>query len=674
LDLSQKDMPMLDTYRFGRFEVRPRERQLLVGDEPAPLGARAFDVLMALIERRERVVAKNELLDLVWPGLVVEENNLQVQVSSLRKLVGPQAIATIPGRGYRFTAALDVPAAERPVMPVLRSVRDAPASGASLPKAHPAPIGNLPAAAPRLIGRDEELHALTTLLHAHRLVTLVGAAGMGKTVLALAGARAMRDRFPDGVFVVELAPLADPVLVPGAVAQALGVTHGGDASARDQLLRALAAQSLLLVLDNCEHVVEAAGQLADELVARASGVRVLATSQEFMNVAAEKVFKVDPLGVPRAGETARRESHAAVALFVERAQAVDPRFVLNAQNDDAVADICRRLDGVPLAIELAAARVRLLGAQDVRDKLGERFRLLTGGARSALPRHQTLRAAIDWSHGLLSADERAVFRRLGVFVGGFTLELAQRVALDGDRDEWTVLDALGTLVDKSLVVAGDADPPRYRLLETTRAYALEQLAACDETAAFVRRHAEAMRDLFVATEDARFGEHGTLTSAEYVRALTPEIDNLRAALDWAIESEPRIGIALAGAGMELLRMLGHSQEAMRAMLALRSHADDEVEPRDAARFWRRLGCLGSKGAFDAAGAIEAQRRAVRICRDLGLPRGLFLSLYFLGWRLSETGDTTGARALLPELAALEDRACPAKSSRCACARTTCARS
>jgi predicted ATPase/DNA-binding winged helix-turn-helix (wHTH) protein len=637
---------------FGRFRIEPAQRRLLVDGVPAPLGARAFDLLLALFERRDRVVSKNELLDLVWPNLVVEENNLQVQVSALRKLLGAQAIATVPGRGYRFVAAVDGDA----------GVEAAPAETAST--AVPAPAvasGNLPLQWSPLVGREAELQALCAAVAVHPLVTLVGTGGMGKTTLALAAATALRERWRDGAWLVELAPLTDPSGLPQAVAQVLRISLGGAGAPHEQLAGVLGSQQLLLVLDNCEHLLEAAGRLVAALATRAPGVRVLATSQARLKVPGEHVLELPPLAVPAAGETVQVERHGAVRLFCDRAVAADPRFALDAANAEAVAEICRRLDGLPLALELAAARVRLLGVAGVRDRLGERFRVLTGGARTAMPRQQTLHATLDWSHALLAAAEQAVLRRLGVFVGGFSLELAQQVAADDALDEWAVLDALGALVDKSLVAVDGGEPVRYRLLETTRAYALEQLAAQGEAAVTRQRHAQALCALFVQTEEARFGEQGTLSLAGFMQRLEPELDNLRAALDWALGAGGDIAtaVALAGAAAELYRRVGLSQEGLRAMLALRPNLEASPAPDRVALFWLRLGALGNNGRLPKAELLDAEARAQHSYRALGAPRRLFASLYLGGWTLNMAGDTAGAAAVLQEMSALEDPAWPA---------------
>ena len=469
---------------FVGFELHPAERRLLVGGRTVALGARAFDVLLALAERRGRVVSKAELLEAAWPGLAVEENNLAVQISTLRKLLGPERIATVAGRGYQFTGEplpdqaqgqTPQPSAVAPTTAATASHLPAPTAQATA--ATLAAAGNLPLQRQPLIGRDTELQMLRKLVTTLPVTTVVGAGGMGKTTLALATAQAVAGDFEEGAWLVELAPLTDATQIVPAIIKALRITTDGQGPPERQLAIALRSRELLLVLDNCEQLVDAVGALVTTLLATAAKLRVLVTSQDPLQIAGEHLLRVEPLAAPREGEPARADLHSAVALFIARARAVDPQFALHDGNAAAVGELCRRLDGMPLAIELAAARVRLLGVQGLLDRIDERLRVLTGGSRAALPRHQTLAAMLAWSHSLLGPVEQVVLRRLAVFVGSFALARAQDVAADDQIDRWAVLDALGVLVNKSLVTADDADPPRYRLLESTRAFALERAAA-----------------------------------------------------------------------------------------------------------------------------------------------------------------------------------------------------
>lgn len=633
------------SYRFDRFAVNRETGQLLVDGRPAALGSRAFEVLLALIERRDRVVTKNELLDVVWPGLVVEENNLQVQVSALRKLLGPQAIATIPGRGYRFTAPIDVAA-----HPARQS---APAAGVPAPSREPARAafpGNLPAEVPRLFGRDADVATLRALVEAHRMVTVVGAGGIGKSRLAQAAAHSLLGRWPDGVWMVELAGLGDPALLPNVIAQTLHITLPGNGPVQDELAAALAQRSLLLVVDNCEHLLDAAAAMTQAIIAGAPDVRLLATSQEPLHLPDEQQFRVMPLAIPPAqAEAASARTFGAIALFEARVRAADSRFALNDQNLPLAIDICRQLDGLPLAIELAAARVSTLGLLPVRDKLDARFKLLTGGTRTTLRRHQTLRAALEWSHNLLNEAERAVFRRLGVFAGGFTIETAQAVAADDLVDDWAVLDHLSALVDKSLVVADAGEVPRYRLLESARAFALEQLAA-GETALTLRRHALAMRRFLERVDGLNLD--GELRTDQYAALVLPELDNLRAAHAWAT-GEPgdrETALALAGHAGSLIDYAIECADWLPPLIA--QAESPGIDRAVAARYWRALAASNMTGHVPRALQLEAANRAKVLYEALGMPRRVFSSLIQMARRIPARDNDAVRRAVLEEARAL----------------------
>jgi predicted ATPase/DNA-binding winged helix-turn-helix (wHTH) protein len=627
--------------RFGAVEVRPAERAVLLDGQPAALGARAFDLLLALIEQRERVVPKSELFDRVWPGLVVEENNLQVQISALRKLLGPQVIATVPGRGYRFSAALDAGAHDSANAADRDPVRAAeqPAAAATSPT-------NLPGDLPPLYGRDADLQALRSLIDGHKLVTVVGAGGIGKSRLAQTAAHALAGRWPDGAWMVELAGLSDPTLVPNAAAQALRIGLPGQGAAQDELVAALAQRRLLLVLDNCEHLLDATAALVQAMASGAPHVTVLTTSQEPLHLQGEQQFRVMPLAVPSEAAADGAQEFGAVALFQARVRAAEPRFSLNEECLGLVIDICRRLDGLPLAIELAAARVATLGLRPVHDKLDARFKLLTGGARATLRRHQTLRAALEWSHNLLNDSERAVFRRLGVFAGGFTMELAQAVAGDAGLDEWAVLDLLSALVDKSLVVVDAGEAPRYRLLESARAFALEQLAAAGETAEVLGRHAHAVLAFLKGIDDRNMD--GELRTDQYAAAVLPELDNIRAAHAWATgetgDGEVAIGLAAHSGSL-----VDYVIECADWIVRLRGQAEGSaLKPALAARYWRAVAAGNMGGLVSLAEQAEAAARAASLYRSLGQPRRVFSSLMRLGQYRDAQGRVDDSRAALGE--------------------------
>jgi predicted ATPase/DNA-binding winged helix-turn-helix (wHTH) protein len=630
------------TYRFLTAEMQTAQRMLRVDGRECQVGTRAFDLLLALIERRDRVVSKSELLDIVWSGTVVEESNLPVQVSSLRKLLGPQAIATIPGRGYRFVAPLLDAAAEREA--------DEPSS--------PAPDAYLLTAPPALFGRDDEVALLTELLRTHRLVTVVGAGGIGKSRLAQVVSLAQARHFRDGVSLIELAGLGDPALIGHALAQSLGLSvPDGDAGVR-RLADALASRQMLLVLDNCEHLVEPLAVIVERLLDGAPELRVLATSQEPLRVPSEQQLRLEPLLVPHDASVPGARGYGALVLFESRVRAASHHFEIAEADLPIAIDLCRQLDGLPLAIELAAARVPLLGVRIVHARLRERFLLLTAGARTALRRHQTLRAALDWSHGLLDEPQRAVFRRLGVFSGGFTVELAQGVCADDEHDEWVVLEQLAALVDKSLVVADPADPVRYRLLESTRAFALEQLAGANETASLMRRHAETMLAFLRRADDGNMDS--TLRSDEYAALVLPELDNLRTAYASACDQFGNRALA-TGLAAHAGPLINHSTEFAAWLIAQHPYVTPgAVDAATAARYWRANASSNMLGLLTISDLLAAAQRAVAAYRELRRPRRLFAALRLAAIWQTCTDDVDGARASIDEATALIEPDWPAE--------------
>lgn len=466
-----RSTPMKNSYRIGRFEIRPDERQVLADEVPQPIGARAFDLLLALVERRDRVVTKNELLEQVWPGLVVEENNIQVHISALRKLLGSAAIATVPGRGYRFTLEVD-------------NRRTADSSEAALP---PPVAHNLPRARTRFIGRKAQRAQLAQLLQTHALITLTGIGGAGKTRLALRVAEDVLAMFPSGAWYVDLAALQDPAELPTAALRALDIQAPPGANAAEVLARHVGEKRMLLILDNCEHVIDAAVVLAESLLARCVSLTVLATSREALGLPGEQVLPVRPLQVVATSAAADLEQSDAVQLFVDRAQLVDPDFALDERGARTAGEICRRLDGIPLAIELAAARLSVLSLEQISSRLDDRFRLLTGGGH-ALARHRTLAAVVDWSYETLSPQEKRLLCWMSIFVGGW--DLAAAVGASGDGvDEFGALELLTRLANKSLIVAQrDNEEARYGMLETVRQYAHDRLMAAGELESARRSH------------------------------------------------------------------------------------------------------------------------------------------------------------------------------------------
>jgi predicted ATPase/class 3 adenylate cyclase len=418
---------------------------------------------------------------------------------------------------------------------------------------------NLPQQLKSFVGRESQVAEITSLLEKHRLVTLVGSAGVGKTRTALQVAANLLDSSADGVWLIELAPLNVVDFVPSTIAQALGIRLPTDGNPVANLARALRSKQLMLVLDNCEHLVEPVGHLVSKILRDCPKVKVLATSRQGLGIEGEETYRTPSLDIPLGDEAERFTAAVAlrsesIALFVDRALAVNKRFALIDENAQAVADICRRLDGIPLAIELAASRVKILSPHQLRERLDERFQVLTGGSRDVLPRQQTLRALIDWSHDLLDEPERILFRRLGIFGSSFALEGATAIASDAELGAPEVLGTLASLVDKSLVLAEpDGDSFRYRLLESTRMYASEKLSASDERPMIAGRHLQYLRDRFV---EMRMRSERTGRRAALNQALASSVGDVRAALDVALAGGDVVG------GGALLATLGRAWESI----------------------------------------------------------------------------------------------------------------
>lgn len=534
-------------------------------------------------------------------------------------------------------------------------------AGASLREGPVRPGGsptNLPAELLPLYGRDSELAAICDRIETHRLVTIVGTAGMGKTRLAQAAARRLCDRYTDGAWMIQLSPLTDGASLPAAAARALGVRLNGERRPCDELAAALEAQRVLLVLDNCEHLLDAAATLVQTLVDRAPGTTILVTSQAPLGLADEQQYRLEPLAVPQASNVEPLLDYGAVRLLIERVTALDRHFVLDVKNRAAAVDICRQLDGLPLAIELAAARIPLLGMHGVRERLADRLQLLTSGQRSSPARHQTLRAALEWSHALLDDVDQVVFRRLAVFRGGFTVEAAQSIACDAQVDEWAVLESLGTLVDRSLVLAEGDGRRRMRLLDSMRAYAAEKLVEASETAIW-KRHAEYFANYFETSADALYA--GTLTEGAFIQARELELDNLRAALDasLSVAGDAHTALRVLVATAPMCHLLSLQEQAARWLRVLSQRIEPDASPRQAAlcRYaWIHWGqsVWWSRGNWPDWRSIAASPLDA-----LGDARRQAHALCVQALQLSINGDFEAAYSALDEAGELEAPTWPA---------------
>lgn len=535
--LAEGDRPV---YASDGCEIDLARRELRVLGAAVPLGPRAFEIVELLARSAGRLVSKDELMERVWPGAFVLENTLQVHIASVRRALGPcrALLKTESGRGYRLLGTWSAPD------PGSDAVA---ASNRPLRLPGETRTSNFPAAVTNLVGRAATVRSVRDLLSAYRIVTLTGPGGIGKTTLGIEAARGILGDFTGGGWLVELAPLADAGLVSSSVAEVLGLKLIGGAISAEAVARAIGDANLLLILDNCEHVIDAAAALAEAVVRFCPRASVLATSREVLRIDDERVYRVPPLDVPEIGEEDLQQvlGCGAVELLFARTTALDPAFSLASDDIPSIAAICRQLDGIPLAIEFAAARAATLGLRPVAAGLGDRFRLLTSGRRTALPRHQTLRAALDWSYELLPPDERRLLRHLAIFPGGFTFEAAEAVGAPEGAGDF-IVDGISSLVAKSLLTVDEgASGPRWRLLETIRTYALEKLAASGEHLSAARRHAAYFRDLFASAIPDFRSRHSAEELVRYGR----EIDNVRAALDWAFSAsgDGAIGVDLTAA-------------------------------------------------------------------------------------------------------------------------------
>lgn len=560
---------------FGPFNLIEAERLLMKGDAPVDLGARALDILIALTSSPNEVVSKKDLISRVWPDVTVEEGSLRFHMASLRKALGDgqdgaRYITTLAGRGYCFVA------------PVSRGgAAPAPAPVAGARFSHT----NLPGRIGRIIGRDDDVRKISAELIGSRFVTIVGAGGIGKTTVALAVAHHLAEEFGGAALFVDLGALADPRLAPTAIASMLGQSVRSE-DATDGLLEFLRTQRVLLLLDTCEHLIEAVAELASRIMEAAPEVHILATSRESLRVDGERVYRLDALAYPPdatalTADTVRQ--FPAIELFIERALANGAQLSITDTEAPLVANICRKLDGVALAIELAARRVESHGLQQISALLDERLARSWQGSRTAPQRQKTLQATLDWSYGLLSDQERMVLRRLAIFVGPFTLDAVLDVVTGPPLDRSIVFDVIDSLVAKSMLATRPIGAMmRYRLLDTTRAYAREIGLETAEATELATRHAAYHRRWLEQSAT----EWSTLTSGTERAPHFAGLNNVRAALEWCFgeHGDAALGVELAAAATPVFLAMSllpechrWSERALRALDKKHRGGSDEMQ-------------------------------------------------------------------------------------------------
>jgi predicted ATPase/DNA-binding winged helix-turn-helix (wHTH) protein len=539
MSFQQIDSPKAIRLRFGPFEINAAERSLTKANKVIPLGGRAYDILIALLENAGEVVGKAELITKAWPDVTVEESNLRVHLSALRKALGDgqfgnKYIASIQGQGYSFIA------------PILRLPADRDRGALS-------GISNLPPALDRMLGRDDVVHEIEARLQKERLLTILGSGGMGKTTVAIAAGHSALAYFAGNVFFVDLSTARDRQQVIGAIATAVGLDPRF-VNSTETLLNVLRPRRALIILDSCEHLVDVVAEVANSIIQNDLDIHILATSREIFQIAGEDIFHLSPLECPpeQSGLTASEVlAYPAAQLFLERISARGGDFSLSDDEAPIVAEICRKLDGIALAIELAAGSAVSFGIRTTLARLGSRLDLLKFGRRTANPRHQTLKAALDWSHDHLSELEGAVLRRVAIFIGQFTLEAAYAVAKTCEIDQFEIESAVNSLVNKSLIeVRITSRGSLCRLLDTTRSYALEKLNLSGEYDSTADRHANI---LIKVLESNRGGPIVPEPADRLAGVLQDNLANVRAALEWSfgLTGNDNTAIRMAAAAAEL---------------------------------------------------------------------------------------------------------------------------
>ena len=604
----EQDAASAGQVRFGPFTFFPDQQLLAEEGNAVNLGSRTRAILSALLEHHGEVVTKTQLIRSAWPETFVEEANLRVHIAALRRALGDgqsgrRYIVNVSGRGYAFVFPIEREEAPRP--------REKPSEPSAI-------RSNLPPALSRIVGRTATLQFVSALLREQRFVSLVGPGGIGKSTVALAVAHEMVGSFGDGVCFVDLSALSDPQLVPAAVAAAMGIGVRSEAPLQS-LIAATRSRRRLLLLDSCEHVIDTVSSLAEELfINGGEGLHILATTREPLRVRGERIHRLSSLDAPPASPSltsAEALQYPAVQLFVERVAASLDGFQLIDSEASVVADLCRRLDGIALAIEIAAGRVESLGVVGLASRLDDRFRLQLQGRRTALRRHQTLSTLLDWSYTLLPPFEQLVLRQLAVLAGNFTVEDAIALVADDEATDEKVVNALANLVEKSLIAADVRGlQARYRLLDTTRAYATLKLAESGKVEFLRRRHAEIFRD---ALDQANLA-WAVQPAIDWTRDHRHLIDNARAALEWAFspEGDPEIGVALTLGAVPLwfqLQLIAEAHGQVRMALA-------RIDPSRCAQVQMRLRAALAWSLMQIKGQVDETRAAWQ--QTLELAEGL----------------------------------------------------
>lgn len=617
---------------FGPFRLFPKSRLLEKNGAPLQIGGRALDILVFLAERAGEVIDKRELIKRVWADVSVDEGSLRFHITTLRKALGDAGegaryVVNVPGRGYCFAA------------PLLQAapVEDRSSRPAASPHALPAPLA-------KMIGRDDAVERICSELADHRFVTIVGPGGIGKTSVALAAAHRERRAFDGRVSFVDFGALTDARLVPATIAAALGLTVNSD-DPMPGLLTFLRSQRMLLVFDSCEHILDELAPLAERIVQQAPELHILATSRESFRTEGERVHRLFPLDCPPQREglgIADILAYPASQLFVERIAESLSEFELSEDDAPLVAEICRRLDGIALAIELAAGRVNAYGIAGTASLLDSRFSLLWRGRRTAIPRHQTLSAALAWSYDLLPPAESATLRGLSVFVGPFTLEAALAVASGQGISEPEAVETISNLLSKSLVATSPAERRlRYRLLDTTRAFVADKLVEHGEAERAARAHAEYFRDVLRDIADKSTGMQsagGFLPYADY-------LPNVRAALTWSFSDggDRTIGLDLAASAAQFFLELTLLTECYRwTRQALASLDIDAIDSRREMTLQAALGVsvMFTQGNTEAVRA--AFTRSLQLAQELEDLHWQLWLLRGLHIYLTRVGDFHGA--------------------------------